>query len=225
MGKYPDVDYDYNNGSEDHGYLIDFKDYDWKNAEDIDIMRFGKTLDCPERGIPAPELPHLLEAFRSAPKPGGRDFTVVETGMFYGTSTRTWIALTLKYGGKVYTCEVNVRERFKELMEESGYWQYVNVLGNSFECEWDKPIDLLFIDSGHAFKYAWCEYEKFSQYLVPGGIVGWHDTITNEDRHQYPLGGVREAIEKAKREDTLEFLCGDEIHNGIEFYRLIKKGK
>jgi hypothetical protein len=123
-----------------------------------------------------------------------------------------------KYGGKVYTCEVNIREEFQKLMEESGYWQYVHNLGESFNADWSMPIDLLFIDSGHAFKYAWGEYEKFSPYLVSGGVVGWHDTLTNE-------GGVRPAIEKAKEEDTLEFLCGEEIHNGIEFYKFIRKGK
>lgn len=216
--KYPETNYNYNDGNEIHGYLLDFKGYDWKQATDEDILRFGKTLEFEERGIPGPELPHFLTALKSVNYPQDREMTIVETGMFYGTSTRTWIAWTLKNGGKVYTAEVNVREKFKNFMEEAGYWQYVNCLGDSFTCAWDKPIDLLFVDSGHHFVYAWGEYEKFRPYLVPGAVVGWHDTLTNE-------GGVRPAIEKAKSEDTLEFICGDEFHNGIEFYRFIKKGK
>ena len=218
MVRYPETNYNYNDGNENHGHIIDFKDFDWKQATEDDIMRFGKTLDDLERGIPGPEMPYLMTALNSITYPKDREMTIVETGMFYGTSTRTWIAWTLKNGGKVYTAEVVIMEDFKKKMEDAGYWQYVNIIGNSMECEWDKPIDFLFIDSNHYFVYAWGEYEKFSKYLVPGAIVGWHDTMTNTD-------GVRPAIERAKEEDTLEFICSQEVHCGIEFYRFIKKGK
>jgi len=216
--KYPDTGYNYQDGWEDHGYLIDWKDYDWKQAQDIDMIRFGKTLDCPERGIPLDECFHVLTALKVIQYPIDREMTIVETGMFYGTSTRIFLGWALKNGGKVYTAEVNVRENFKQLMDEAGYWKYVTVIGNSLTCEWNKPIDFLFIDSGHAYNLAWGEYEKFVPYLVPNAIVGWHDTMTNE-------GGVRPAIEHAKEVDTLELLVSAEVSNGIEFYRFIKRGK
>lgn len=222
---YPETNYNYSDGKEEHGTVLDFKDYNWKQAKDIDIIRFSKTLDCPERGIPLDECFSFMDALNLISYPKDREMVAVETGMFYGTTTRMLLGFTLKNSGKVYTAEVNVRENFKNIMAEADYWRYITILGDSLSCNWSKPIDFLFIDSGHSYNLAYGEYNKFSQYLVPGAIVGWHDTMTNEDRPTYPLGGVRAAIEQAKKEDMLELIISKENSNGIEFYRFIKKGK
>lgn len=216
--KYPNTNYNYNDGKEDHGTVIDFKNFDWTKANNEDIIRFGKTLDLPERGIPLGETRILLKALEDIKYPLDREMTILETGIFYGTSTRIFIAFTLKNGGKIYSCESSPKELFKDIMEKADYWQYVNMLlGDSLRCEWNKPIDFLFIDSGHSFKMCYGEYSKFIKYLVKDGIIGFHDTLTFEDNN-----GVRRTIEKMKEElgDKIVLKYSSEVDNGIEFFQL-----
>lgn len=215
--KYPDTNYNYNDGREDHGAVIDFKDFDWTKANSEDIIRFGKTSDLLERGIPSSETGILLKALEDIKYPSDREMTILETGVFYGTSTRIFIAFTLKNGGKVYSCESNPRELFENIMKEADYWQYVNMLDDSLECEWNKPIDFLFIDSGHSFKMCHGEYSKFIKYLVKGGIIGFHDTLTFQDNN-----GVKRTIEKMKEDlgDRIVLKYFSKIDSGIEFFQL-----
>ena len=108
---------------EQAGSVLDFKDFDWKNATNEDIIRFAKTTDFPEGGIQLTECWALIKALEST---GGRPLTIFETGMCYGCTTRIFIAWTLKYGGAVYSAELNLRPLFQQKMEEAGYWQYLN---------------------------------------------------------------------------------------------------
>lgn len=215
--KYPDTNYNYNDSREEHGAVIDFKDFDWTKADDEDIIRFGKTLDLPERGISLGETRILLKALEGIKYPSDREMTIMETGIFYGTSTRIFIVFALKNGGKVYSCESNSRELFENIMKKANYWQYVNLLGDSLECEWNKPIDFLFIDSGHSFKLCYGEYSRFIKYLVKDGIIGFHDTLTFEDNN-----GVRRTIEKMKEElgNKIVLKYSSEVDSGIEFFQL-----
>jgi hypothetical protein len=159
---------------DERGSIMDFKDFDWKNATHDDMISFAKTLDFPEPGITHNECRALIKALEST---GGCPLTILETGMCYGTTTRIFIAWTLKYGGSVSSAEIVVRPLFEQKMKEAGYWQYVNVIGNSRYCDWprEKTLDFLFIDSEHALDDALGEYMRFRVYCKQYAVVGFHD--------------------------------------------------
>lgn len=47
--------------------------------------------------------------------------------------------------------------------------------GDSKKVEWDKPIDLLWIDGNHTDEYVKNDIERFSPFVKPGGIICGHD--------------------------------------------------
>lgn len=199
---------------EEAGLLIDFKDFDWKNATNEDIVRFGKTTDFGEPGISLSECWTLVKALEST---GGRPLTIFETGMCYGTTTRIFIAWTLKYGGSVHSAEIHVRPLFKQKMEEAGYWQYVNPMGDSRHLNWDrnKPIDFLFIDSEHALEDALGEYMYLKKYVPVNGVVGFHDYNC--------CPGVKFAVNIISFIDLLHPVAYDTgTGAGIIFYQLLR---
>lgn len=54
--------------------------------------------------------------------------------------------------------------------------RYHFIQGNSLEVKWDKQIDFLFIDSGHAYDLTLKEMDKYLPFVVEKGIVCMHDT-------------------------------------------------
>ena len=200
---------------EQAGSVLDFKDFDWKNATNEDIIRFAKTTDFPEGGIQMSECWALIKALEST---GGRPLTIFETGMCYGCTTRIFIAWTLKYGGSVYSAELNLRPLFQQKMEEAGYWQYVHPMGNSRHVNWDKdtPIDFLFIDSEHALEDALGEYMKFRIYVPDNGTVGFHDYSN--------CPGVKMAVDIASFVDQLQEVssCVNAGTYGLVLYKMVR---
>jgi len=197
------------------GYLNDFKGFDWKQATDADIIAFGKTLDFPERGISTDECKTLLKALNALK---GTTPTILETGMFYGTSTRIAIAWTLKHGGKVFSCEVNPQPLFEQKMRESGYWQYVNpLIGEAQKIQWYSKIDFLFIDADHSLQDALGEYMKFRIWLSDNAIVGFHDSDN--------CTGVKLTMDIANIVDRMEVIGQSNEASGIKFFRMVKKNE
>ncbi len=54
---------------------------------------------------------------------------------------------------------------------------------------WDRPLRLLWIDGDHTWAGARTDFDTFARYLVPGGIVAFHDVL-----HRYE-GPVRTMVE------------------------------
>lgn len=197
------------------GYLNDFKGFDWKKATDDDIIAFGKTLDFPERGISTEECKAHLKALNTLK---GSKPLILETGMFYGTSTRISIAWTLKYGGIVYSCDLKIMPLFEEKMEEAGYWKYVNpLIGPAQKAVWNQGIDFLFIDADHSLQDALGEYMKFRIWLTDNAVIGFHDSDN--------CTGVKLTMDIAQVVDRMEFLSESNQASGIKFFKMIKKNE
>lgn len=190
-----------------------FKNYNWQNATDDNIMEFAKADDFPEPGISINELACFIEGLKAA------DLGVyLETGMCYGTTTRAALAYCLRQGkGDIYSCEFKVREAFKAKMVELDYWDLIDVLeGDSMKIPWNKDIDFLFIDSEHNFDDALGEYMRYRRFLSMHAIVGFHDSSN--------CPGVIEALKVIHSMDELELIAEsnmeDDASTGIKIYRL-----
>ena len=79
------------------------------------------------------------------------------------------------------------------------------------------PIDLLYIDADHSHEQSRRDFENFSPYVRPNGLILMHDTFPlNEDFEQLHLSGtVYQTAQDIKREYrdefeimTIPYLCG-----------------
>jgi hypothetical protein len=192
--------------------ILEYKGTDWKTLEGLELFKFCKAnKSFGEPGLSAEEVVVLDEVMK---KLDGRPLTIVETGMCFGVTTRYFIIRNIKFGGELNTFEIQVRPKFQVAMEELGLWDKINVLGHSMTTPWDKRINLLFIDSEHAFSDALGEYMRFRVYLDGDSIVGFHDSDS--------CWGVRRAIEIANEIDELE-LIGEvtgRMSAGIKFFKV-----
>ncbi|MCK4307122.1 class I SAM-dependent methyltransferase [candidate division WOR-3 bacterium] len=77
--------------------------------------------------------------------------------------------------GKIWTLPV-----FQKNIERAGLSNIVVSLVKTSEeasKDWKEPIELLFIDGRHDYKYVKQDYDLWSRFLIPGGIVVFHDSI------------------------------------------------
>ncbi|HVF69439.1 MAG TPA: class I SAM-dependent methyltransferase [Xanthomonadales bacterium] len=131
------------------------------------------------------EANFLSEKAKSTQKYKGE---IVEIGSFYGKST-----ICLAQGkGKVYAIDPHkgfVEENMKYSPTYNGFLKSINtaqvekkivpMVMKSKDASkiWKKKIRLLFIDGLHDEKNAFQDYERFSRYLIEGGIVAVHDSF------------------------------------------------
>jgi len=67
--------------------------------------------------------------------------------------------------------------------------EYVTLIrSNSLDANWDKPLDVLFIDADHTYPYVSGEIRKYTPYLTVGGIVIF------DDYNDYRTEGVWKAV-------------------------------
>lgn len=78
------------------------------------------------------------------------------------------------------------------------------------------PFDVAFIDGDHSYDGVRADFEAYSPMVRPGGLVGFHDTIPNGDRHE--PGVVRFVGELKARQPWVEFFDHDGV--GICIFRL-----
>ena len=121
---------------------------------------------------------------------------IVEIGSWKGKST-IWLAKGSKAGSgvKVYAIDPHTgssenRRRYGEVwtfpefehnvVEADVQDIVIPLIKTSEEAgrEWDgKAIELLWIDGAHEYEMVKQDFELWSQYLVEGGIIAFHDTI------------------------------------------------
>ncbi|RLA01454.1 MAG: hypothetical protein DRQ42_03175 [Gammaproteobacteria bacterium] len=59
-----------------------------------------------------------------------------------------------------------------------------NMSTDEFAMLWSEPIDMLFIDADHSFKQAKKDFDNFSKWMSPCGIICMHDTYpTNRNTY------------------------------------------
>jgi MMP 1-O-methyltransferase len=69
---------------------------------------------------------------------------------------------------------------FRRTIEDAGLEDaVVAVIGSSpvVAANWGTPLGLVFVDGGHAFDAALADYEGWSRFLVPGGVLVFHDVF------------------------------------------------
>lgn len=129
---------------------------------------------------------------------------IVEIGSFMGRSTTVLgrAALEARPGSKVYAVDPHLGnlsgvkmpetyERFLANMKAAGLEKVVVPIRKaSTEVEWNQDIAVLFIDGLHDYDSVAADYQHFSKFVEPGGIVAFHD-YTNPD---HP--GVRKFVDE-----------------------------
>jgi len=73
----------------------------------------------------------------------------------------------------------------------------IAVLGEStlVARHWTTPLGLLFIDGGHALEIAMADYEAWSRFVIPGGMLAIHDVFERpEDGGQAPWEVWKRAV-------------------------------
>lgn len=126
---------------------------------------------------------------------------IVEIGSYAGKST-CWLAAGSKAAGreKVYAVDTftgsdehqpggrspqtiiesegTTLRLFKENIKEHELDDYVEpVVATSEEAivNWDQPIRLLFIDADHSYEAVKMDFDHWSPFVVPGGMIAFHD--------------------------------------------------
>lgn len=67
---------------------------------------------------------------------------------------------------------------------------------SSLNTLWLRPIDLLFIDGNHTYKFVRKEIEKYSPYVKKGGVILFHD-------YEPDMPGVYPAVNKWAKKNGL----------------------
>lgn len=68
--------------------------------------------------------------------------------------------------------------QFRQNLQRAGLADYVNpVVASSAEAVrgWNRPVRLLFIDADHSYAASRSDFELWSPFIVPGGVVCFHD--------------------------------------------------
>jgi predicted O-methyltransferase YrrM len=126
---------------------------------------------------------------------------VVEIGSFKGRST-AFLAMGSKQAGREPVTAIDhfrgspehqpgtpgevqeVKElgstfaTFRRNLQAAGLWDHVVPIEASSEQaagSWDRPIRLLFIDGDHSYESSRNDFIAFERFVVPGGIVCFHD--------------------------------------------------
>ena len=186
-----------------------------KTADRDTILRFCKAnKSYKEPGVSYDELLALYAGFNDK---GQKAWTIVETGMCYGVTTRFFMTRVMRNGGKLITIELKPKEQFIDDMIKMGLWEYNTFTpGDTMKINWDpnEKIDFLFIDSEHALSDALGEYMRYRVHLRDKAYVGFHDSDL--------CYGVKRAIEIVQEMDKLELVAESSgcLGAGLKVFKL-----
>lgn len=110
--------------------------------------------------------------------------TIVEIGAAMGRSA-AFMASGLRYArtkGTIYSVDIWDDEKwladYKANLKKLGLLDYVVPIRKSSAeaaAEWDKSIDLLFIDANHSYAHVKQDFELWFPLVVKGGLIAFHD--------------------------------------------------
>jgi len=135
------------------------------------------------------EIPYLARCAASARR------TIVEIGCAYGGSTVVFL-LNKSPSAHVYSidpfvpdtqgkfcanegeCRYVVREALEQQKRTKllGDWTLINGYSHEVVEQWDKEVDLLFIDGSHLYEDVKRDFEQWSPFLAPDGRILLHDS-------------------------------------------------
>ena len=137
---------------------------------------------------------------------------VLELGVCEGKSTIAFLQAIKEIGGHVTSIDIEdcpiAREKVHD--EKSGHlWNFIKE--DDIEIEWNQPIDHLFIDTSHTYDHTVLELRKFAPFIVPGGLITLHDTVS------FP--GVRKAVTEFIKENPRMRYYNYYHNNGLAVIR------
>ena len=121
---------------------------------------------------------------------------IVELGSCWGRSA-CYLGSGLKHAGRratIYCVDLwdlgvttperhrtpDVFERFRNNLTYCGLWEYVAPIKSdtvTAATAWMRPVDLLFIDAGHKYHEVLGDYQAWSPFVKPGGVIAFHDYL------------------------------------------------
>lgn len=123
---------------------------------------------------------HLTTLYMLAVESNAKN--ILELGVRAGDSTIVLLQAANEIEGTVHSIDVAVcpiaKERVKEYGFE-GHWHFIQ--GDDLQVQWDEPINLLFIDTSHECGQTLRELGKYEPFVIEGGIIILHDTVTFPD--------------------------------------------
>lgn len=181
------------------------------NAEIEEIKKLVKEID-PQHSISDREGKFLYNIAKNCKGKG----VIVEIGSWKGRST-IWLARGSKAGNKVPVCAIDPHtgspvhakmygkvwtfEEFKKNIRKAGVDDIIiPIIKTSEEAEksWgNQPIEILWIDGNHEYKFVKLDFDKWSPHLIEGGMIALHDTTFYET--EGPKKVVEDDIYKSER--------------------------
>lgn len=148
---------------------------------------------CAEHSDIAAHLPRLHETVRAYDKP-----VVLELGVRSGNSTAALIAAAETVGGHVWSVDVDC-PRVPVEWDLSPTWTMTqgDDLDPGIVAMQPASVDVLFIDTSHAYDHTLAELRCYGPWVKPGGTILMHDTELEapEAVGPQPPFPVRTAIE------------------------------
>ncbi len=150
------------------------------------FRRIWPLIDPVEGFLAEAEAQWLFNAATAAPDGS----TIVEVGSYKGRSTCS-LALACRgtnkrvvavdpFDGGPDLPKADSLQEFSENLRRCGVADLVEpVVGVSAEVSsnWDKPINLLFVDGSHKYEDVLTDFAGFFPHVVPGGLVAFHDVL------------------------------------------------
>ncbi len=129
---------------------------------------------------------------------------VLELGTQYGSSTKALLQAVSEINGSMTSVDITDVPDVKKWVKGKGFdnWNFIQC--DDLDLEWNKELDLLFIDSDHTYDQLKNELIKFVPFVKKDGFIIMHDF--NHDLYKKELG---RAIH--------DYFNG--IKNEFEFYR------
>jgi len=135
------------------------------------------------KNVNALTTPEERRAFCKYAKKVPNGGVIVDIGTAAGSSAFTF-ALASKPSVKVYTIDPNKNENFLANREEWGLEEklvFINKTSEEAVKEWNKKIDLLFIDGIHSYLGVMNDFNWYSPSVKKGGIILFHDYFLYRD--------------------------------------------
>lgn len=144
---------------------------------------------------------------------------IVEIGSWKGKST-IWLGHGSKNGNKVKIYAIDPHTQTCEHKIHSEVWTFedfekniksakvddiiIPIVKTSEEAanNFDKPIELLFIDGSHEYDFIKLDFELWDPKVVDGGVIAFHDTVGQPG----PKKVVEEFVYKSRRFSNARFL-------------------
>lgn len=114
----------------------------------------------------------------------GEHIDILEIGVRRGASTRAFLKGLKERIGTGHLYSIDKDDRRRVIRENKENWTFL--LGYSStpptrdgyehgEVEWDKEIDIFFLDGDHSYEVAKADYFKYEPFVKEGGLIMMHD--------------------------------------------------